>query len=365
MRRLLAAALVGALSITAAQAETIETVITDLELREAAAPVKEHKGWRPLKKVVVIVDRPDRIAWLQDVAPGVQLIPAASPRDAIPLLKDADALIGACAAELVAAAKKAVWIHTGFAGVEDCVTRDEIRSGRILLTNMQRVSGGIMAEHVLAMMFTLSRGITHYVRSQDREEFNARVIPLTDLWEVKGRTMLIVGLGGIGTEVAKRAHALGMNVIATRNSGTGGPPSVSYVGKAAELPELVKQADVIVSAVPLTPQTTGLFDAAMFARMQPHALFINVGRGESVVQEDLIAALNEKRLGGAALDVMTPEPLPKGHPLWKARNILITPHVSGWSGQRADRIWLVNRENLRRYMAGEKMLSVVDPTRGY
>ncbi|MEL0583463.1 MAG: D-2-hydroxyacid dehydrogenase, partial [Candidatus Thiodiazotropha sp. (ex. Lucinoma kazani)] len=177
--------------------------------------------------------------------------------------------------------------------------------------------------------------------------------------------MLVVGLGGIGTEVARRAQALGMRVIATRNSSRKGPEFVDYVGLAHELPALAEQADVVVNATPLTPTTLGLFDSKLFRQMKPGAYFINVGRGKSVVTKDLIDALNTGHLGGAALDVQDPEPLPREHPLWSAKNIIITPHISAGSSEQMDRFWLLVRENLRRYVNGERMLNVVDIKHGY
>ncbi|MEQ9449861.1 MAG: NAD(P)-dependent oxidoreductase, partial [Rhodospirillaceae bacterium] len=151
----------------------------------------------------------------------------------------------------------------------------------------------------------------------------------------------------------------------TRNSSRDGPAFVDYVGLASELPELIGEADVVVNATPLTPATTGLFDAAMFERMKTSAFFINIGRGASVVTDDLVTALERGHIAGAGLDVTDPEPLPNGHPLWSAPNVIITPHIAGVSQLKLDRVWEVMRENLRRYVAGEKMLSVVDPTLGY
>ena len=185
------------------------------------------------------------------------------------------------------------------------------------------------------------------------------------MWEVQGRTLLVVGLGGIGTQIARRANALGMRVIATRNSSREGPDFVAYVGLSHELAELAAQADVVVNATPLTPATTGLFDRKLFANMKPGAYFINVGRGKSVVTGDLIEVLNTGHLGGAALDVQDPEPLPAAHPLWTAKNVIITPHISAGSDEQMGRFWLVVRENHRRYVNGERMLNVVDIKRGY
>jgi phosphoglycerate dehydrogenase-like enzyme len=177
--------------------------------------------------------------------------------------------------------------------------------------------------------------------------------------------MLIAGLGGIGTEVGRRAHGLGMRIVATRASHRPAPDFVSQVGSPAELITLVRTADVIVDTLPLTDETRGIFDAKMFAAMKPRALFINVGRGGTVVTDELLRALNEKRLGGAGLDVTDPEPLPPAHPLWRAPNVIITPHVSSDSDIGSERHWLIARENLRRYVAGDRMLSVVDVKRGY
>ena len=177
--------------------------------------------------------------------------------------------------------------------------------------------------------------------------------------------MLVVGLGGIGTEIARRASALGMKVTATRNSSRKGPAFVSYVGLADELHKLAAEADVVVNATPLTPKTKGLFNQAFFNVMKKGAYFINVGRGKSVVTDDLVEALESGHLGGAALDVMDPEPLPQGHDLWTMPNVILTPHIRAGSDAQMKRFWLLVRENLRRYVNGEKMLNVVDLKRGY
>jgi phosphoglycerate dehydrogenase-like enzyme len=182
---------------------------------------------------------------------------------------------------------------------------------------------------------------------------------------LEGKTMLVAGLGGIGTEVARRAAGLGMDVVATRQGGTGKPDFVRHVGQPDELLALAKDADVIVCALPLTPETTNLFDARFFDVLKPTAYFLNIARGGSVVTADLVAALQAGKLAGAGLDVTEPEPLPQDHPLWKAPRVLITPHISARSDLPGEARWTVAVENLRRYAAGEPMLSVVDLARGY
>jgi phosphoglycerate dehydrogenase-like enzyme len=180
-----------------------------------------------------------------------------------------------------------------------------------------------------------------------------------------GKTMVVAGLGGIGTEIARRAHALGMRVVATRASDRKGPDFVSYVGSPEELQKLVAEADVVVDALPLTPTTRGTFDQRMFAAMKRGALFVNVGRGGTVVTSALADALRSGALGGAGLDVTDPEPLSADHPLWSAPNLIITPHISSESEIGFSRVWEIVRENLGRYFTGDRMLSVVQVERGY
>jgi D-2-hydroxyacid dehydrogenase (NADP+) len=140
---------------------------------------------------------------------------------------------------------------------------------------------------------------------------------------------------------------------------------VAKVGLSDELPAMIGEADVVVATLPLIPSTTNLFDAKMFARMKKTAYFINVGRGGSVVTDDLVKALNDGTIAGAGLDVTEPEPLPKDHPLWKARNIIITPHMSAQSDLGQATRLLILKEQIRRFAAGDKLLSVVDFRKGY
>jgi len=177
--------------------------------------------------------------------------------------------------------------------------------------------------------------------------------------------MLVVGLGGIGTEVARLANAAGMRVTAIRNSRRSGPPFVASVGLGDDLPAYAHEADVVVNCLPMTPDTEDLFDAELFAVMKPTAFFVNVGRGRTVDTDALVSALVNGRIAGAGLDVTDPEPLPENHPLWNAPNLIITPHFAAWSDDESNLHWLLYRENLRRFAAGEKLLSVVDPEKGY
>lgn len=340
-------------------------LIAELGLQESATALADRPGWTAPRKVVIPGADAARLAWMQAAAPGLTLLAAKDRAEAAKLAAGADAVIGFCTPEVLAAGARLRWIQVLSAGVERCVGIPGFAARGIALSNMQKVAGPVMSEHVLAFMFGLARGLATYVPLQARGEWKDDAVPDSRMWSIEGKTMLVVGLGGIGTETAKRAHALGMNVIAIRNSGRTGPPYVSEVGLSADLHAFAARADVIVNTLPLTAETKHLFDKAFFDAAKRGALFITVGRGASVVTDELVAALADGRIGGAGLDVSDPEPLPPDHPLWRAPNVLITPHVSATTDLGEEPRWLIARENLRRFAAGGKLLSEVDVGRGY
>jgi phosphoglycerate dehydrogenase-like enzyme len=329
-------------------------LVETLGLTEAAHPVRETQGWHKPQRIVVRRFRPDTAAWLSPVAPGVELVVVDSSEAATAAIRDADAVVGFCETPMIEAGHRL-----------RCIGAPSIAARGILVTNMQRIAGPPMAEHVIALVFALSRQLPVTLAQQREHRWDEAVGENGGMRSIEGKTLLVYGLGGIGTEVAKRAHGLGMRVTAIRASGHTGPEYVSYVGLPDELDRLAREADVIVNSAPLTAATRGLFNQKFFAEMKPTAYFINVGRGGSVVTADLVAALNAGRIAGAGLDVTDPEPLPPDHPLWSAKNVIITPHVSASSEDGNQARFAIARENLRRYVAGEKMLSVVDPARGY
>jgi len=343
-------------------------LIQQLGLVEAPVALRDQKGWRTPHRIVMIASGPLGGAPALEV-PGVEIVVVKNADEMATQATHADAIIAgddvACDDHVLAAARQVRWIAVYSAGVESCLGKPALEKPGITVTNMRAVAGPVMAEHSIALMFALSRSLQVSIGRQATGEGWSRNFAGSQPQALTGKTLLIVGLGGIGLEVAERAHALGMKVIATRNSSREGPKYVSYVGLADELPTLIGQADVVVAALPLVPATTNLFDQKMFARMKKTAFFINVGRGGSVVTDDLVAALNNGTIAGAGLDVTEPEPLPKDHALWKAKNIIITPHRSAQSdlGQGA-RITIL-REQLRRFVAGDKLLSVVDFKKGY
>jgi phosphoglycerate dehydrogenase-like enzyme len=347
----------------ASQSEA-DKLIANLGLHVASQPVRERPGWKAPRVVLVSPQLHDALEDIRKAAPQVRFVEFSSNtpgRD----IADADAAFGICSADVLAKAKKLQWIQWLGAGVERCVTVPAVQQRQPLITNMQRAAAGSMAEHVMAMMLTLSRRFGYYFEEQHDGHWSAADPNRPEISDLEGKTVLVVGLGGIGTEVAKRAHAFGMRVTATRASGRTGPDYVSYVGLPEELPTLAKDADFVVNCTPLTQATTGIFNAQFFALMKPTAYFLSVGRGRSTVTADLVSALRDKRIAGAGLDVTEPEPLPAESPLWRLPNVIITPHVSADTALANELRVGILRENLRRYVAGEPMLSVVDISKGY
>jgi phosphoglycerate dehydrogenase-like enzyme len=344
-------------------------LIARFGLREDPVPVRELPGWAPPRRVVV--HGPE--AWaepLRAAAPGVQIIAAPTPDAAARLLGDADVYIGICTPAVFDAGRNLKWIQLWSAGADPCAELIASSGRPILLTNAQALYGPQIAEHTVGYILALARRLHTYRDEQRAQQWShsvgdPRVVTGLGIWELEGKNLLVVGLGGVGTEVARRAHALGMRVRATRNTGREGPEFVEYVGLADEAATLAAWADVIVNCTPLTADTHGMFNAAFFSAVKPSAYFINVGRGESVVTADLVSALQAGRLAGAALDVTDPEPLPPNHPLWHMPNVIITPHVAVASDLVLGRGTTLAAENLRRYVHGERVLSVVDVRRGY
>ena len=346
-----------------------ERLIAEFGLREAPSPISSQPRWRVPQKILVDTGVPGLLEALRSQAPGVTFVGAQSPAAAVGLAAGVDAVIGRsafiCDERLLAAGQDLRWLQSVYAGVEACAARAELlRERQIVVTNLRAISTPVIAEHVIAFTFALSRGLYAWIplREQRLWADDSSRAPMS---VIAGKTMLVVGLGGIGGETAKRAHALGMRVIATRATPQAKPDYIDYVGASSELASLIVQADIVVNALPLTAETRGVFDKAMFARMKRSAFFINVGRGQTVVTADLTAALQQRIIAGAALDVVDPEPLPKDNPLWAQPNLVLTPHISGDSDLGVGSSVRVLRENLRRYVAGERMLSVVDAGRGY
>jgi len=361
---------------------TPEQLVRAFDLRESEVPARDMPGWAPPTKVVVVLPeewdvRDERIAFLQAVAPGVELIPVRDQRDAVErgVLADAQVVMGlGCSAGTVAViGPETRWIQSGSVGVDGCFTNGDeapetnafLQENNILATSIRSMTAPASAQHSLTIILSLIGGMDIH-RDRQRDHVWGRTT--TDVVkdanldrEFQDNTLLLVGLGSIGTEVGRLAHALGMRVIATRNTRTPGPDFVEYVGLSDEMYTLAGEADVVFAAVPMTPATEGMFDARFFDSMKETAYFVSVVRTPVINWDDLKAALASGAIAGYGTDDM-----PQGDfELWDMPRVVMTPHVSDYSNRYRDNQFLLYRENLRRYIAGERMLNVVDLNRGY
>ncbi len=346
------------------------SLIEELRLEESDIAMRDLPRWKKPDKVYINIARfsPDKeeqqmmIEAARDVAGDVEIVPVGNNLDE-DIVDKVEVLISRCNVKDMLNAKNLLWLQHSAHGVDDCITPETAKKD-FVLTNAQHTSGPPISEHVIAMMMMMSRGLIQLHSAQIDQNWLRRAAGIPII-EIKGKTMLIVGLGGIGTEVAYRANALGIRVLATRNSSREGPDFVEYVGLSNEVYDLAKQADFVINTLPLTDDTRGMFDNRFFNAVKKGAYYISVGRGETTVSDDLIAALKDGRLTAAGLDVTDPEPLPADHELWTLPNIIITPHIAAMTDQGRWRRWLVVRENLRRYINGDKLFNVVDKELGY
>jgi phosphoglycerate dehydrogenase-like enzyme len=282
-------------------------------------------------------------------------------------LPDTDIFIGySLRPQQLQDAKRLKWIHSTAAGVAQLMY-PELRDSGVAVTNPRGIFSAPMAEHAIGLMLALARNLPDSVRQQDRAQWAQQALwdlP-QHLTELNGRLLLIVGFGSIGKEVARRARAFDMRVWGVRRSAKEDSPLADKILPVAELAAALPQADFVVIAAPETPETRHLIGAEEIALMKPGARLVNVARGSLLDEAALLQALEGGKLGGAALDVVASEPLPPESPLWKAPNLLITPHTSAISDRLWERETSLLMEQLERWFDGRELLNRVDFSRGY
>jgi phosphoglycerate dehydrogenase-like enzyme len=283
-------------------------------------------------------------------------------------IADADIYIGwTIRAEQLRAGKKLRWIHSPAAAVHQLMI-PELVASEIEVTNAAEVHGPVVAEHAIAQILALAKRLPSAVRYQGQ-----RIWAQEQLWDERPRpreiadsTLLLVGLGSIGRNVASRAVALGMRVIAVREHPEHGSEIAGVeVHGAAELDWLLPRADFVALAAPLTERTRHIINRDRLGRMKPEAYLINVARGQLIDDSALLEALRSRRIAGAALDVFPEEPLPADSPYWDLDNLLITPHSAALTEKLWDRHYALISDNLRRFLASEPLRGVVDKRSGY
>ena len=298
---------------------------------------------------------------IASVSDDLALVLPQSSEAALREIVDTDIVFGGFNRPLFEKAKQLKWVQVLSAGVDGLLFPGFVDSD-VILTSAKGFVGPHLADQTWALLLGLLRGIGRSVR--ERTWDNRMSIRLAT-WELSERTLGIVGLGGTGIDVARRAHGFDMRVIAVDPETIEAPSFVHEVWKMDRFHDLLAESDVVAICAPLTPETHGLFDDAAFEQMQSHALLINVTRGKIVDGPALLRALTSGRIGGAGLDVTPEEPLPTDSPLWDLPNVIVTPHVAGGSPIRLDRSVGLFCDNLERLLVGKPLLSVIDKAKGY
>lgn len=311
--------------------------------------------------IVPALGEGDRARILAAAGPGARLVEAKEPALQRAEIVDADVLFGRVPPDIFALSRKVRYYHSIGAGV-DAILSPELVESDVVLASEKGEVGIHLAEHAFALLLGLTRGVHTALRRPDYELREPIRRAQQELFEL---TMGVVGFGGTGRAVARRALGFGMRVLAVDIEDVAPEPGVEAIWKPDRLPELLAASDVVVIGLPLTKATHHLFTRDLFRRMRPSAILINVTRGPIVYGDDLLAALDEGLIWGAGLDVTDPEPLPPGHRLWTHPRVIVTPHTAGGSPRRAGRVIATFCENLKRLRSGEPLLALIDKRKGY
>jgi phosphoglycerate dehydrogenase-like enzyme len=334
-----------------------------------------------MKLVLHPTVEPERLARITDAAGTMRVVNAATEAEALAHMPDADAFFGKITPPLLAAAHRLRWVQTPTASLEHYLF-PELTAHPCVLTNMRGLFSDVIADQVFGYILCFARNLHRYILQQadsrwapvggekDRVSFvtGPGVVNAIDRahLHLADCTLGVVGLGSIGAEVARRALAFGMRVLAVDPARVEAPPGVESLWRPERLPELLGESDFVVIAAPHTPETEKLFRRPQFRRMKPSAYLINIGRGTIVDLNDLTEALEVGELAGAALDVFETEPLPANHPLWRMGDrVILTPHVAGYSPRIAERHLALLLDNIGRFVRGEPLRNVVDKARRF
>lgn len=309
---------------------------------------------------IVVLGMPEHIAELQSVSPDAKIV-SVDDNSLLTEAADADAIFGNITPAVLHAAHKLKWVQIYSAGVEGYLF-PEFKASDVVLTNCKILMGPEIADHAFALLLSLTRGLYRTIPARGSEEWRRDAVQPVEL---RGKTAVIVGVGGIGSQIAQRAQAFGMTVIGVDPKDMPLNPYVSRMVYPDQIDSVLPLADVVFISAPHTPQSEGMIGPRQFELMKKGAYFVAVSRGKVYNTEALVKALDSRRLSGAGLDVTNPEPLPKGHALWKFENVVITPHIAGQSDNVSSRQVELYKENIARFTKGQPLLNVVDKQKGY
>jgi len=343
-------------TIASSQGESMYRLIVITLIMACALPAQT-------KKIVVRGDA-KLIQDFQSVTDKARIV-AINDQNVMSEIADADAYVGSIKPEEVRAGKKLKWVAIMSAGVENVLFKsgsNDLRDSNIVLTNNKVVQGPEIADHALAMLLMLTRRLYHYEALKQQGEWERK--PFEGI-ELRGKTAVVIGVGGIGTQIAIRANAFGMKVIGVDPEDKPFMPFLEKVVKPDQLDDVIPQADVLFISTPHTEKSHKMVGMKEFELMKKNSYFIAVSRGGIYEMPGLVKALDSRQLAGAGVDVTDPEPLPKGHALWKFDNVIVTPHIAGRSDQDQGRMIGTVKDNIKRFVDGRPLLNVVDKQKGY
>ena len=333
-----------------------------------------------MKLVIYPPVESERLAKIVVAAGTMSVVNASDEAEALNEMADADAFFGKITLPLLTAASRLRWVQSPTASLEHFVF-PELIDHPCQLTNMRGLYSDVIANHVFGYILCFARNFHHYIRQQfqarwqawggedERTSFAQGPASVTRIDRVHlhlaDATLGIVGLGSIGSEVARRGLAFGMRVLAVDPVQVEAPEGVAGLWRMERLPDLLSQSRFVVIAAPHTPETEKLFRREQFRTMQPDAYLINIGRGMIVDLSDLTEALQSGEIAGAGLDVFETEPLPAEHPLWKMENVIITPHVAGCSPRIPERHLELLLDNIERFVQGVPLRNVTRKSMWY
>lgn len=316
----------------------------------------------------------DQQAKIHEIAPDYEIVETSDTGEIANQITEWEIAVGAFPFDQLQNAKNLRWFQQWSAGADWLLDHPEVHDMEFVLTNASGVHAIPISEHIIASLLAMARNLPAAWRAQqqklwmdgnDAEDSDQPTYRRSDVFEAAGKTLLMLGVGEIGERAAKIAEALEMHVIALRHNPNKKTPGADETVSDRELFDVLPQADVVVSTVPLTDDTHHMLNNKAFAAMKHGTYFINIGRGGTVDEEALIDALRSGKVAGAALDVFETEPLPTDSPLWEMGNVLITPHASGVTSHYDERAFAIFLDNLERYVAGKELKNVVDKTKGY
>lgn len=278
-------------------------------------------------------------------------------------VRNADALVGEIDPEILEHAGQLKWVQALASGV-DAFLFDAFIESEIILTSEKGLVGEHLADHAFGLLLGLTRMIPQAARQRNWDE-TMRMRMRMENRELSGKTAAIIGLGGTGTAVARRACAFGLRCLAVDPDVTGSTEHVERIVPPEQLLDVTKESDVIFVCCPKTAETTNMIGTDVFDAMPEAGYVINVTRGGIIDENALMTALDRGKLAGAGLDVTSEEPLPDDHPLWRYENVLITPHTAGASQHRVERILERVFTNIERFQRGEPLEGIIDKRKGY